>query len=288
MSLIGIVSLTNILNYMREVFSKLYGAFLRLCQKNQWKREARKERNNVQQDNTLKQEFNGRCLILIPHSDDEWIGCSKIIQSDNEVILCNMNMGGNDTDLLHKERLREMIDVAKHFNRKFITIKDNKRESLCNTIKEVRPDFIFLPHFIDWHPEHIEVMKLLSSAVDFLDKTVIHFKVATYQVSCPILSGITYALPMSKKEWKYKWDFFKRHYPTQLQIPFQRFSLNETISGVYVGAFAAEVFCVYSVDEWQTQLRKRVPSVEQMDNLKNNLGSITSVRGVIRKELTGE
>ena len=269
---------------MKKTIKKLISALYRSKQVKNWEREAKAEKIKIQYDREISQEINGRCLILIPHSDDEWIGCSRIIQSCNEVVLCNMDMSGNDMLSLHNERREEMTSVANFFNREIITIEENKTENLCETIRKVKPDFIFLPHFIDWHPEHIAVMQFLSNAIDLLETTGINFQVVTYQVSCPVVRGITHALPMSKKEWKCKWYFFKNHYPSQIQIPFQRFSLNETINGVYIGAFAAEVFCVSSSDEWKRRMQKDIPSPEQIIALKSNLGSISSMREYIRKE----
>lgn len=269
---------------MKKTIKQLISVLYRYKQVINWEREAKAEKNKIQYDSEISQTINGRCLILIPHSDDEWIGCSRIIQSDNEVVLCNMDMSGNDMVSLHNERREEMTRVANFFNREFITIEENKSENLCETIRKVKPDFIFLPHFIDWHPEHIAVMHYLSKAIELLDITEMNFQVVTYQVSCPIVKGITHALPMSKKAWKYKWDFFKHHYPSQLQIPYQRFSINETINGVPIRAFAAEVFCVSSSDEWKLRTQKDIPSPEQIIALKSNLGSISSMREYIRKE----
>lgn len=269
---------------MKKKIKKLISALYCYKQVINWEREAKAEKNKIQYDSEISQTINGRCLILIPHSDDEWIGCGRIIQSDNEVVLCNMDMSGNDMVSLHNERREEMTRVANFFNREFITIEENKSENLCETIRKVKPDFIFLPHFIDWHPEHIAVMQFLSKAIALLDTTEVNFKVVTYQVSCPIVQGITHAYPMTKKEWMYKWDFFKHHYPSQLQIPFQRFSINEKINGQYVGAFAAEVCCMFKADEWNVLMQNSIPSPELIIALKNNLGSISSMREYIRNE----
>lgn len=269
---------------MKKTIKKLISVLYRYKQVISWEREAKAEKNRIQHDCEISQKIKGRCLILIPHSDDEWIGCSRIIQSENEVVLCNMDMSGNDMESLHNERREEMTRVANFFNRDFITIEENKSENLYETIRKVKPDFIFLPHFIDWHPEHIAVMHYLSKAIDLLETSEMYFQVVTYQVSCPVVRGITHALPMSKEEWIYKWDFFKYHYPSQIQIPFQRFSINEKISGQFVGSFAAEVFCMFRIDEWNNLMQNCIPSQEQIIALKNNLGSISSMREYIRKE----
>lgn len=269
---------------MRNVVSKLAGAFFRYKQEWKWNHEAKREKVGIQHDSSILQTLCGRCLILIPHSDDEWIGCSQVLQSNNEVVLCNMDMEGGDTENLHKERFYEMSRVAKEFSRRLITIKDNKVELLRKTIIEFNPDFVFLPFFIDWHPEHIAVMRMLSSAIELLDKTEIHFQVVTYQISCPIVNGITHALPMSEEEWKHKWSYFKSHYPTQIHIPYLRFSLNEVINGAFIGSFAAEVFCVFEAEEWKSNFSNRIPTKGKIIQLKSKLGSISSMRDYLKKE----
>ena len=143
-----------------------------------------------------------------------------------------MDMNGGDSESVHSLRFSEMKMAANCFKHDIITVKSDKDHALATLINEIKPDFIFVPHYIDWHPEHIEVMKLLASSLENINTD--RLKIVMYQVSCPILYGITHALPMTKKEWKRKWMFFKEHYPSQLYISHQRFSLNEVINGKYI------------------------------------------------------
>ena len=193
-----------------------------------------------------------------------------------------MDMSGDDSDSLHQERYIEMQSVQKVYKHQLITIKDNKVDCLNALIKEVTPDFIFIPHFIDWHPEHIEVMRILSLTLKKITDN--HIIIVMYQVSCPILSGITHAIPMSKKEWHLKWKFFKKHYPSQLCIPYRRFSLNEVINGKYTKSYAAEVFCSLSSEEWINKIAGEGLNVEQINSLMHNLSSISKMRSYIKNE----
>lgn len=264
---------------IRGVVGRLIGALYSMMNSIRWRYEAYCEKRKIAVGYGIDKKFDGVCLILIPHSDDEWIGCSRIITNNKKVILCNMDMNGGDSESVHSLRFSEMQMAANCFKHKIITLKSDKKHALANLINETNPDFIFLPHYIDWHPEHIEVMKLLASSLENINTD--RMKIVMYQVSCPILSGITHALPMTKKEWGEKWAFFKEHYPTQLYISHQRFSLNEVINGKYINSFAAEVYCSVSPDSWLKLINDSIPNKERRDALRQNLESISKMRDYI-------
>ncbi len=268
---------------MKELINKILSSVYRFSQVRKWRREARFEANFIKSDPGIKQQFGGCCLILIPHSDDEWIGCSRIIASTNEVVLCNMDMKGGDSPQMHKDRFEELSRVANEYGRRLITIKENKAVELKNIIREIKPNYVFIPHYIDWHPEHVEVMKILYSAI--ANEEQMNFCVVMYQVSCPIVNGITHALPMTKQQWEQKWAFFKSHYRTQLKIPYPRFSLNEVINGVCINSKAAEVFCEENATNWMMIIRTKLPNEQQVVRLKERLGSISEMRHYIKKEI---
>lgn len=238
-------------------------------------------------DNTLLQGMKGRCLILIPHSDDEWIGCSQVIKSDNDVILCNMDMKGGDNEALHQIRYEEMNRVADEHHRKFITLKGEKLQVLERVIRESGCTHIFVPHYIDWHPDHVAVMRILAAALEDINLKESSLQVVMYQVSCPIIRGINLALPLTKEECKEKWSYFKSHYPTQQHIPYLRFYYNEMINGKYVEAYAAEVYVVVEARQWLSALYSMVPDERQTEGLRNNLGSISAMRSFIAGEFAG-
>lgn len=272
---------------MKELIKRLAGKFYSYRLSCRWRRETRIERAKLQYDNTIKQDIDGQCLILIPHSDDEWIGCSQIIKSNKEVVLCNMDMEGGDNDSLHRIRYEEMSRVAQHYQRKLVTLNDDKVEGLRRIIKECECTHIFLPHYIDWHPDHVAVMRLLAAALGTMSKKETKMHVVMYQVSCPVINGINLAIPMTKKDCKMKWSFFKSHYPTQQHIPYQRFYCNEVINGKYLGAYAAEVYVTIDAGVWLSALEKKLPDERQSEKLRNNLGSISAMRSFITSEMAG-
>lgn len=217
----------------------------------------------------------GEKIILAPHSDDEWIGCSQIIKNEKDTIIINMNMSGNDKEDIHIKRYNEMLFTSKKFNIEMITLKDDKISHLKNIIKERLPQFICVPYYIDWHEEHIEVMNILKKAL----KDNENLDILMYQVSLPIyLEEITNYMILNKKEWKYKWNHFKTTYRTQENFPYYRFATNERINGKSFGCYAAEVYCIISSNEWCKNLYRNILTNDQRNNVKRTLFSINKTR----------
>ena len=86
---------------------------------------------------------------------------------------------------------------------------------------------------------------------------------------------ITHANRMCKAQWTEKWDLFKNTYKTQIGIPFRRFSIVDRIYGKYVGAFAAEVYCLSDMADWKQLIEKVVIQDDMKYKLRNNLNRIS-------------
>lgn len=215
-------------------------------------------------------------LILAPHSDDEWIGCSQIIKTCKDVTILNKDMQGGDTDELHHTRFQEMATLASQYSRRLLTVGNEKEKSLAEIIVEVKPDFICLPFFFDWHPEHIQVMEYLRQA---LLSCSYQGKILLYQVSLPIDSlFVNVSLPMSKNELEDKWSTFKETYKTQTMIAYKRFIANERINGAISGTYAAEVYVALESNAWYQSLDKFLLTTCEIDDVKSNLMDITTTR----------
>lgn len=218
-------------------------------------------------------------LILAPHSDDEWIGCSQIIIQCKNTTICNMNMQGGDTVEIHKMRYNEMLSVANRFKRKFITLTDDKVANLQNVICQEKPDFILVPHFIDWHPEHLAVMEILKQLVSNGYYTG---QILTYQVSIPFVNGRKCLyLPMTKDQQRFKWKTFYEHYNTQSFMPIKRFIANEYINGANISSNGAELYKQYVAEEWVRAMDFFNEHIETRNFLKKNINNIFSIRRMI-------
>lgn len=213
----------------------------------------------------------GKYLVLIPHSDDEWIGCSTIIKDPSyDVVLCNMNMPGGDNAKIHAIRRKEMEQIAQISNRKLIICKNES--DLGGIIKDEKPTKIVVPYIIDWHEEHLKVMHILAKALSVFCKQC---DIVMCQITIPIsLHNITHANKMNKQMWKNKWLIFRKNYRTQKYFPWFRISCHERLNGEMFGCFSAEVFCVLESNKWLKVFNNSKPSVGERQQIKLNLGSL--------------
>lgn len=221
----------------------------------------------------------GTKIILIPHADDEWIGCSTIIRTYNDVLLCDMDMDGGDSKSLHAVRKNELQSIAELYKKEIICIFEDKVNHLLEIIELKKPAYIFLPYYVDWHKEHIMVMDLLEEVLSQYASDVF---ICMYQVSLPIAdSQITHVLPMSKKSFLEKWDTFMRVYKSQTHLPIGRFGAHEKIAGALTNSFSAEVFCVKTKLEWLNQKNKWLLTEEEKKECFTAINDIRKIRDMI-------
>lgn len=251
-----------------------------LLRRIQWQWAVFIGRNKVVKENK-KIITDCKMLILAPHSDDEWIGCSQIIKENKNVIICNMNMDGGDTEEIHAIRYQEMKSLADKYNRPFFTVNANDREKdLLQIIQDYQPEIIFLPFFMDWHEDHIRVMNMLKS----VSASVKGFQIGMYSVSLPMLPDfITHYKPLNKSALKAKWGMFLNTYKSQTFLPWRRFCANERIIGACVNQYAAEVYSIIPVEQWIKLLDNHLLTDEQRKYLKGNLNKIFEVRKMMKQ-----
>jgi len=240
-----------------------------------WRYQCSKVDEKIINDNVSIVDSKERYLILAPHSDDEWVGASRIIVDENyETVLCCMNMPGGDSDDIRKKRIEEFVHTAQNYNRTYRACRGN----LGEIISEVKPSVIMVPFIVDWHDEHIEVIKLLAKQIETAG-CIEDFRIMMYQVSVPIpTSFITHMIMMNRRERKEKWKHFKYVYKTQESFPFQRFSINEVINGKIFNSHAAEVFCLMNSLEWINFINKLCPSNSERKEMKERINNLISIR----------
>lgn len=231
----------------------------------------------------LNSSLHGLFLILAPHSDDEWVGCSTIIKNKNfDVIICNMDMNGGDTAEKHKLRYDEMRYMARKHQRKLVTIEgeeDCKIEKLRELINLVKPNYICVPSAVDWHEDHLQVMSYLKRAL--IKQSDNLFEILMYQVSVPIYKKeLTHCLCMSRSEQVEKWRLFREVYKTQFWFPYKRFMCNEYIAGRYCNSYSAEVFSCKKIDEWIKYIENT--NINQVE-LKCNFSNLFKIRSIIKR-----
>lgn len=219
-------------------------------------------------------------MVLIPHADDEWIGCSQIIRKMKSVLLVDTDMDGGDTPSIHNKRKDELRRISEMFNHPLYIIGKNKANDLLQIIEQKSPNYILVPFFYDWHPEHIMVMNVLEQ---LLKSETLKSNVLMYQVSVPIgTKWINRVMPMSKQDLKEKWNVFKNVYKTQLHLPSFRFAMNEHINGFFSRSFAAEVFVHLTGKEWldqKTNITEK--ALKDKELILSNLNNIQKIRTIV-------
>lgn len=254
-------------------------AYLKWKREQKWSKQALQWRKTISFKETESISDTSKYLILAPHSDDEWIGCSQIISRCKNVVILNMDMPGGDSLEMHKDRYLEMHTLSKEYNKELLTIGTNKTQSLKDYICTIRPDFICLPHFFDWHPEHIQVMEYLRQALKMCEYKG---KIIMYQVSLPLHPDFVNCIaPLDIKTFKQKWVTFKEVYRTQTFISYPRFMANERINGALADSYAAEVYSVNESRKWLHDFEFMLLSNEERNKVKLNLSDISIIRYMV-------
>lgn len=226
----------------------IYTLFIRI----KWKFDVFHLRKLIDANNEIQRSIQDEnYLVLMPHADDELIGCSQLLKRTKGGVVVNMDMPGGDDDRLHHLRYNEFVNYMNSIDKEYLNIDTEKESALTRILLDRRPSYIFAPSFVDWHSEHHEVIRLLVSAISKTINEHWNPRIAMYQVSIPIhYKSVNLAYPMLRKQQKEKWDNFKQYYVTQTHLPSCRFSANEKINGKLVNSYAAECFWVLKADEW--------------------------------------
>ncbi|WP_281532028.1 hypothetical protein [Anaerocolumna aminovalerica] len=230
--------------------------------------------------------IQGNVILLVPHADDEWVGCSRLFNIESlNITLCNMDMQGGDTEELHKRRYSELSRTAQINNVPIENVNGSvgqKIVRLSSLIREIKPQYICVPFYYDWHSEHLEVIRILYEALSKLknyEEIFLDVKILMYQVSVPISQQlITHCLAMSKKEQKDKWNMFRMVYKTQSFFPVRRYIYNEYISGGLCNAYAAEVFVCEKCLNWMAIIKSRTIDESKRKLLEENFTDIKKIR----------
>ena len=226
----------------------------------------------------------GKAVVLMPHSDDEWIGCSCLLQDDSiDTLIVNMDMPGGDSEALHRERYEEAKAVSKKYGSRFVTVDNDKEKSLEDILREECPEIVFLPCYLDWHSEHYKTMDILEKCLGSYNRELL---VAMYQVSLPIPADMINAgYRMTKRRLDSKWKNLKKYYPTQKFLPVKRFKLNEYINGAVAGSYALEAYVIMPAAVWRQEYHKCALNESNKQYFKNHLQDISLVRAALMQHL---
>jgi LmbE family N-acetylglucosaminyl deacetylase len=237
-------------------------------------------------------EKSSEIFILIPHADDEWIGCSRILKKyHKKVHACFADLTGfNNEELNRQIRKEELNTLLKKYGVNSIDISSNIEEKLLNNIDKFRPKYIFVPYNIDWHDEHHLIINILNKALKKLNSNnkiyINEVKICMYQVSVPIpQENITHAIGLSFLELINKWYIFKKIYKSQKNLPSLRFALNEYINGSLNHSFAAEVYSIHHFIDWSEYIDKINLQKGQKQEIIDNINDLLEIRKITNKLL---
>ncbi len=275
---------------MKRLILCVYNKLRRLRNEHRWNKECKLQLRKIKSKRSAFQlQKESSFVIILPHADDEWIGCGSLISSsDYKVSLCNADMEGGDSESIHLIRRAETERLANMYSKPIHTLCNNKVNYLKELLEKEKPDVVFVPYMIDWHKEHLEVLHILKSAIDEL---CVNWKlsVGMYQVTVPIdPKNITHISLIDLPQWRAKWKLFRDVYKTQSTFPWYRVSRNEIIQGKRFACDACEVFCIMDYQEWIQAYIKHIPNADIQQSIRSVLSSIDALYSLKQPSLINE
>jgi hypothetical protein len=217
---------------------------------------------------------NFKCLILVPHADDEWIGNSQVLLKTKSTVYYFQFLGNNYNESNKELRLNELKELQKEIN--FDLIVSNSYDDYTDLEQLIlNNNFtdVFIPYPIDWHKEHIKVNSILQSILSELKKDI---KLNFYHISVPFAKNVKgNFLSLSKSELINKSKIFSKMYKSQYNTPISRLNYQLRINGIGKGVYACENFSTLSFEQWKSLLdyvndnydSKIHPLIHQIDDL---------------------
>lgn len=226
------------------------------------------------QRNSVKFQADGSILVIAPHADDELIGCYQLIKnySSNVTVFYCSFLGSNYSD---NNRVIRENEIKNYINSQGIGLyisspKQIAKDLLC-VINTIKPNYVFIPSIIDWHPEHRKVNIIIADIVKNFP-----FYIGWYHVSLPIPGDFVSAYSsMTETEQKNKWSSMQSFYTSQLHMDIERFVLVEKLSGET--DYAREVYMILSDDRFLSIVQNAIDIEEHLDNLKTILGDLNKM-----------
>lgn len=266
--------------FLKQILKRILLWVLQIRKLLLWNLDCKQLRKSIVVQTIPSLPYGKKTVILIPHADDEWVGCSSLVKNGSDILLYDMDMNGGDDKVLHEARYNELLKISTLYNKPLLKVGLSRSLSLIEIIKKEKPQMICVPFFFDWHPEHIEVMGILRQALLNLEYDV---DIAMYQVSMPIPRNcITHINPMSKIEWKRKWKTFEKIYKSQTGIPYKRFAINERVNGAVCESYAGEAFVYCSASDWLANYDEWLLTSDEIKEALMYLQSIEKINQTVK------
>ena len=256
--------------FLKQILKRILLWVLQIRKLLLWNLDCKQLRKSIVVQTIPSLPYGKKTVILIPHADDEWVGCSSLVKNGSDILLYDMDMNGGDDKVLHEARYNELLKISTLYNKPLLKVGLSRSLSLIEIIKKEKPG----------HPEHIGVMGILRQALLNLEYDV---DIAMYQVSMPIPRNcITHINPMSKIEWKRKWKTFEKIYKSQTGIPYKRFAINERVNGAVCESYAGEAFVFCSASDWLANYDEWLLTSDEIKEALMYLQSIEKINQTVK------
>lgn len=230
--------------------------------------KSRNKRRNLElKDNSLN-------VVLVPHADDEIIGCYQVISRGNAQSLCLYYgfTGSNDSSENKVNRDREFDAFCEHQKIKYIHVStgDNLLDILPN--QHIN---LFFPSCVDWHEEHRRLSDIIHNTyANKRDNITFYW----YSITVPIVCTEAAFLKENKNSLNHKYDIFYKYYVSQRHLPIKRFILQERINAIANGWYAAENYLEISYEDLTRAIRYCQKNEESINDLKYSINNIPKIR----------
>lgn len=148
------------------------------------------------------ENLNRKVLILAPHPDDEVLGCAGLIQYLNrtgkEVYVAILTNGENSLqngkkDEIVQARKTSTLKASEILNLKNIywcnmedgNIGGSKHELLLDFVNELKPDLIFVPHYLEGWKDHEATEKIGSDLMSMMPYLICYHYCVWFWFSMP-------------------------------------------------------------------------------------------------------
>lgn len=145
-----------------------------------------------------------KVLVLSPHEDDEIIGCGgslrRFVEKGARVKVVYMTDGSNggagsapdDRALIRQQEAERGLNVLGIVDRSFLEYPDGSLVSNVTSINEVSgilgeygPNVLFIPYYLDSHPDHAETARIASKALGRYNGDIICYSYEVWTALSP-------------------------------------------------------------------------------------------------------
>lgn len=233
-----------------DIYGRVYGEF----QRSLWKLQyyfVRSKKSDYPEKNP---DIHGLTLIIVPHADDELIGCYAFLKRNAQnVVLFYCGFCGSNYDKDNQEiRRSEFISFANSLGIRYIISTKEVDKCLQEAVLKESPSNIFLTSIVDWHSEHRQVNFILS---EILTNSSLNFKIGLYSISVPLpLAYRNYQTEYGTSEFRQKWASFESFYQSQASINVNRFKMYSRFT--FSDSYASEPFYIIDSFNYISSIKK--------------------------------